>query len=108
MKNRIFATCYLVISSQIRKAATHSRSSGLAQTELGIKEGLVKSKARERGGGGGHGKHHPSICLKAPPCNAALTNLRSSLSSLFLVSPALPALVYYIRSHVKLFHELSV
>ena len=43
----------------------------------------MKSKARERGGGGGHGKHHPSICLKAPPCNVALTNLRSSLSSLF-------------------------
>lgn len=47
MKSRIFATCYLVISSQIRKAEMHSRSSGLAQTELRVKEGLVKTEARK-------------------------------------------------------------
>lgn len=46
MKNRISATCYLVINFQIRKAKMHSRSSGLAQTELRAKEGLQKGEAR--------------------------------------------------------------
>lgn len=54
MKNRLFVTCYLVISSQIRKAKMHSRRSELAQTELRVKEGLEDSEAGSCRGRPGH------------------------------------------------------
>lgn len=66
MKNRLFTTCYLVISSQIRKAKMHSRRSELAQTELKVKEGLENSEAGSWKGEAGPQKA-PSINFLSKP-----------------------------------------
>lgn len=65
MKNRITATCYLVISFQIRKAKAHSRSSGLAQTELRGQRGW--EGVPEVGGEGRATENHLSVLSQSLP-----------------------------------------